>query len=169
MNFDTAKQAFEAYRQLQRRGIDVYLGWYEGYYTDLTQMRAAFTAVDVVLTIVIIISLYSLVSILFRQRKTQICRLKILGASDNVIAGIYCGTVIFLMLAVVLLATAIGIAFNYYFMGLCAVMLQYNFVSHFNVYAPFVAFAVFCLVTYLIWLVVNRRTKNKLASEIRYE
>ena len=170
MNFATAEQAFEAYRQLQTRGLETYIGWwYEGYYTDITQMRAAFTAVDAVLIVVIVIALYSLVSVLFRQRKTQICRLKILGASDTLVACIYCGTVILLMLAVVLLGTALGVGFNYYFMDLCAEMLQYDFVSHFTVYLPFVAFAVFCAVTFALWFAVNRRTKNNLASEIRYE
>ena len=170
LSFDTAKQAFDAYRQLQRKGLQVYIGWwYEGYYTDITQMRAAFTAVDAVLVIVIIFALYSLVSVLFRQRKTQICRLKILGASENVVTCVYCGMVILLMLAVVLLAVALGVAFNYYFMDLCAEMLQYPFVSHFAVYLPFVAFAVFCAITFVLWIAVNRRTKNNLATEIRYE
>ena len=170
MHFDTAKQAFEAYRQLKRRGIETYIDWfYEGYYSDITQMRAVFTAVDAVLIVVIVIALYSLVSVLFRQRKTQICRLKILGASDRLVAGIYCGTVILLMLAVVLLGTALGVAFNYYFMDLCAEMLQYEFVSHFTVYLPFAALAVFCVVTLVIWIAVNRRANNNLASEIRYE
>ena len=168
--FDTAKQAFETYRKLQTRGVNVEIDWFfEGYYTDILLMRAAYTAVDAVLVIVIIIALYSLVSVLFRQRKSQICRLKILGANDRLVAGIYCGTVILLMLAVVLLGTALGVAFNYYFMDLCAEMLQYEFVSHFTVYLPFVAFAVFGAVTFVLWLAIDRRTKNNLASEIRYE
>ena len=170
IDFDTAEQAFEAYRQLLRKGVNAEIGWfYEGYYDDITQMRAIFTAVDAVLIIVIVIALYSLVSMLFRQRKTQICRLKILGASNGTVAGIYCGTVILLTLAVVLLATALGIAFNYYFMDLCAEMLQYEFISHFNVYLPFVAFAVFSAVTFALWAAVNSRMKNNLATEIRYE
>ena len=170
LHFAKSKTAFDAYRRLARRGVEVSLGWsYEGYYTDIVQMRAAFTAVDAVLAVVTIVALYSLVSVLFRQRKTQICRLKILGASDSLVAGVYCGTVTLLMLAVVLLATALGVAFNYYFMDLCQVMLQYSFVSHFTVYLPFVAFAVFCAVTFVLWIAVNRRTRNNLASEIRYE
>ena len=124
---------------------------------------------DIVLAIVVIIALYSLVSVLFRQRKAQICRLTILGANDVTVAGIYCGIIIVLILAVVLLATALGVAFNYFFMDLCADMMGYAFFAHFNVYMPFVAFAVFGAIAFALWLVVNRHTKNNLATEIRYE
>ena len=169
-NMDTAKQNFETCRKLQAKGFDAHVGWiYEDYYNDIIQLRAVFTAVDVVFAIVIVVALYSLVSVLFRQRKTQICRLKILGASDATIAGIYCGIVIVLMLATVLLATALGVAFNNYFMDLCADMMGYPFVASFNVYAPFVAFASFGAITFALWMAVNRRMKNNLATEIRYE
>ena len=167
---DNAKQNFETCRKLQAKGFDAHVGWiYEDYYNDIIQVRAVFTAVDIVLAIVVLIALYSLVSVLFRQRKTQICRLKILGASDATVAGVYCGITIVLMLDVVLLATALGVAFNYFFMDLCTDMMGYAFFAHFNVYMPFVAFVVFGAIAFALWLVVNRHTKNNLATEIRYE
>lgn len=169
LTYSSSLEMFEVYRSLKREGVEVSLGWhYEGYYTDITQVRAVFTAVDVVLAIVIVIALYSLVSLLFRQRKTQICRLKILGASDRIVAFVYCGTVIILMFAVVLVATALGIAFNLYFMDLCEQLLQYTFLSHFNFFAPVISFGLFVAVTFALWTIVNAKTAS-LATEVRYE
>lgn len=165
--FTSASSLFDAYRKLQRKGFDMYAD-YDYLYENINVVQAIFTAVDIVFGIVTILVLYSLVSMLFRQRKTQICRLKILGASNKLVAGVYCGIVVTLLLAVVLFATAIGVGFNYYFMDLCEALFEFPFHTRFVVYAPFVSFGVFCVATYGMWALINRKT-SALATEIRYE
>ena len=168
MKFDTSAEMFAAARHLKARGFDVRpdFSWY---YENITEVQAALTAVVVMLGIVITVTLYSLISMIFRQRKTHICRLKILGATNRDVIAVYCGIIVVLLLCVVIVATALGIAFNLYFMDLCEQLLEFEFTARFNVYAPFIAFGAFCGVTYVLWLIVNRKTKASLAEEIRYE
>lgn len=168
MRFDTSAEMFTAARHLKARGYEVTPD-YSWYYENITEVQAVLTAVVVMLGIVIIVTLYSLISMIFRQRKTHICRLKILGATNGDVIAVYCGIIVMLLLCVVVVATALGVAFNVYFMDLCEQLLEFKFTARFNAYAPFVAFGGFCGVTFLLWLVVNCKTKTSLAEEIRYE
>ena len=166
---ENSTHMFELVRHFKKRGFEIFDFRFQWMYVNIMEVQAALTAVVVMLGIVIIVTLYSLISMLFRQRKTHVCRLKILGATNGDVAAVYCGIIIALLLCVVLVATALGIAFNYYFMDLCEQLLEFTFTVQFNVYAPFVAFGALCGVTYLLWLLVNRKTKASLAEEIRYE
>ena len=166
---ENSSRMFELVRYFQRHGLEVFDFNSQWMYDNITEVQAALTAVVAVLCIVITVTLYSLISMIFRQRKTHICRLKILGATNGDVVAVYCGIIVALLLCVVVVATALGIAFNVYFMDLCEQLLEFTFTARFNVYAPFVAFGAFCGVTYLLWLIVNRKTKASLAEEIRYE
>lgn len=166
--FNSSAELFSAYRKLQRKGVNL-SNEYDYFYKNINVMQAIFSAIDVIFAIVIVATLYSLVSMLLRQRKTQICRLKILGASDRLVAGVYCGMIIALLFVVVACATALGVGFNYYFIDLCEDLFEFHFTAHFNFVAPLVALTVFCGVTYLLWKLINYRTKSALATEIRYE
>ena len=166
---ENSSRMFELVRYFKRRGFEIFDFQSQWMYDNITEVQAALTAVVTVLCIVIVVTLYSLISMIFRQRKTHICRLKILGATNGDVIAVYCGIIVVLLLCVVIVATALGIAFNVYFMDLCEQLLEFKFTARFNVYAPFVAFGAFCGVTYLLWLIVNRKTKSSLAEEIRYE
>ncbi len=167
--FQNSKEMFSAFRNLKNEGLDMGSEfWY--LYDNITQMQAVFTAVTALLAIVIIITLYSLVSVLFKQRKTHICRLKILGATESTVMAIYCGIVIALLIVVSVLSTMLGIAFNLYFMSFCEQVLSFTFTANFNYLIPAISFIVLVFTVLLIWLFVKRKTKaQELAKEIRYE
>ena len=169
VEMDNSTHMFELVRYFQKHGFEVFDFRYQWMYNNITDVQAVLTAVVVVLCVVIVVTLYSLISMIFRQRKTHICRLKILGATNTDVATVYCGLIIAILLCVVIVATALGIAFNVYFMDLCQQLLEFTFTARFNVYSPFVAFGAFCCITCLLWLIVNCKTKASLAEEIRYE
>ncbi len=135
--------------------------------------QAFFGAVVLVLALMVIFMLYALISIFYRQRRSQICRLKLLGAPPGVIAGVYCTIAVMLVFIAVLIGSAVSMGFNVYFIGLCGQLFKRfssNFVSHFRPIVPLGVFAVLVLVTLLLYLHFNRKVKNTaIAQEVRYE
>ncbi|MDE7453705.1 MAG: ABC transporter permease [Clostridia bacterium] len=167
--FDNAEEMLSAYTTAKGKKLDCYCEG-DSYFDNITEMQIAFTAFAVLLAIVLIITIYSLVSMLFRQRKQQICRLKVLGATDGTVAGAYCGiTIIFLFFAIAV-ASALGLLFNLYFMDLCESIFEFPFTAKFGYIAPIVTFIASIGVVFALWFIINRKTKsNALAKELRHE
>lgn len=169
IQFASSEEMFKCYRVLLRADTDVYCNM-AYMYDNINEMQAVLTAVAVLLAVVIIIAMYSLVSLIFKQRREHICRLKLLGATNKTVAGIYCGIISLIMLLVCLLGTALGVAFNVYFMYICEHIFGFAFAPQFNFIIPVVTFAALIVVCILLWLMASRKLKqNSIAEAIRHE
>ena len=170
--FSHSKEMHSAYLGLQRAGVKSAMSS-ASFINSIGIAQAFFAALALVLGAMVVFMLYALISIFYRQRRSQICRLKLLGAQSGVIAATYCSIAIALVLVAVLLGSLFSMAFNVYFIGLCGRLFKRfsaNFVSHFRPVIPLGVFAALILVTLLLYLHFNRKVKNAaIAQEVRHE
>ncbi len=142
-------------------------------FDNIAMAKAFFGAVSGVLGAMVLFIEYSLIAIFFRQRRKQICRLKLLGATSGTIAMIYCSIAIVLVIISVVAGAAFSMAFNVYFMNLCGMLFNKfstNFVSHFRPVIPAILFLVLATFTMLLFFLVNLKVKNTaVAEEVRHE
>ena len=135
--------------------------------------QAFFFAVTFVLGILVLFILYSLIAIFYRQRKGQICRLKLLGATSHTVAAIYCSIAVLLVAVAVILGTLFSLAFNVYFIDLCGRLFKQfsaSFVSRFRPTVPFSVLIALSAFTVLLFFRVNHKIRNAaIAQEVRHE
>lgn len=178
INYPNSKTLNDAYKAISRKGISAYVSGVRldtrAYSYDLfgnvDLVEAFFMAVAFVLGLIIIFILYSLMSIFYRQRKSNICRMKMLGAKSGTVGGIYCSIAVALLLVAVAIGAALSIPFNIYFTNLCAQLFGFDFVAHFYFYVPVVFFVVMTAIALCIYALFNRKIKNAvIAQEVRHE
>ena len=145
-SFPDTKTLHDTYRRLEASGYGVELSALaERQFNNIALAAAFFGAVSGVLGAMVLFILYSLIAIFYRQRKQQICRLKLLGATSGTVAWIYCSIAVLLVVISVAIGTAFSMLFNVYFMNLCAQLFDKfssNFVSHFRPIIPFWLFLI---------------------------
>lgn len=169
IQYPSSEEMFNCYRALLRAGIEVNCN-FSWMYDDINEMQAVLAAVAALLVAVTIIAMYSLISLIFKQRKEHICRLKLLGASNAAVAGVYCGIISLIMLAVCLLGMAAGVGLNAYFMYICGYIFKYTFSPHFNFIIPIITFAALIIVCILLWFTATRKLKQgSIAEAVRHE
>ena len=172
-SFPDSRTQNEAYLSLVRSGVKITSRSPERQIDNISLAQAFFAAVSLVLGVMVLFILYSLIAIFFRQRKSQICRLKLLGARGRTIAAVYCTIAIGINFIVTVIGAAFSMLFNLYFMDLCASLFDIfsnNFVSHFRPIIPVLLFVGLSAFTILLFLFDNRRIKNTvIAQEVRHE
>lgn len=136
---------------------------------DLT--NAFFLAIAFVLGVIIVFILYSLMSIFYRQRKVNICRMKLLGARNSLITMVYTLIAVALVFFAVAVGSALSMMFNVYYLNLCKDVFGYeNFVSHFYPVIPLCLFVVLTACIFVIYIRFYRRIRGaSLAQEVRSE
>ncbi len=132
--------------------------------------EAFFGAIAFVLGLMVLFILYSLIAIFYRQRRTQICRFRLLGARSGLVARVYCTIALLLGAGATALGTAFSILFNKFFMGLCSDLFEWTFASHFYPAVPFALLLVICLFDLLLYAGYSVKIRNtRIAQEVRHE
>lgn len=172
--FTDAKTLHRTYLSLTHSGYGVTLsGTISAQISNIGMAQALFGAVTGVLAILVLFILYTLIAIFFRQRRAQICRLKLLGARNGVIAAVYCLIAIFLIVVAIVAGSAFSMAFNVYFIGLCGRLFRKfsaNFISNFRPVVPAFLLLFLTVYTLLLFFFVVRKIKNTaIAREVRNE
>lgn len=171
VSYPSARAMFGGYRALLHAGFSATVGNLLGnLYSSLTVMSALLWAVAALFFAVVFLLFYTLVSTLLRSRKKQICRMKLLGGRDGLIACVYCTIVIVLLAAVSLLAAGLGVWFDRYFMRLLASLFGFPFGARFEPLIPLAGFAALSLCSFLVWFSIDRRAAARTAAiEVRNE
>lgn len=178
INYPNSRTLNEAYKAMSRRGVDAYVSgvrvdtraYSYNLFGNVDLVEAFFMAVAFLLGLVIVFILYSLMSIFYRQRKANICRMKMLGAKSSTVAGIYCTVTVVLLIIAVAIGAGLSIPFNMYFTGLCTKLFGFKFIPHFYFYIPVCFFAALTLISLCIYAFFNRKIKNAvIAQEVRCE
>lgn len=129
-----------------------------------------FMAMSIVLSIMVFFILYSLMATFYRQRQVQICRLKLLGASNARIAVLYCLMAGMLVVVAVVVGVVLSMAFNLYFMNLCTTLFEASFNSHFYLGIPALLFVAMMAFIVLLYLGYQRKIANaQIAQEVKHE
>ena len=178
ITYSDSRSLNEAYKNITRRGVEAFTSGIRlvsyanktNIFSNVDLVEAFFMAVSIVLGIILTFILYSLIAIFYRQRKNNICRMKLLGAGSGTIAGIYCCIAIALVVLAVAIGSALSVVFNIYFMNLCTSIFGYKFASHFYFYIPLSLFAALTVISLCIYAHFNRKIKNTaIAQEMRHE
>lgn len=178
INYPDSKTLNEAYKAMTRRGVNAYVSglridtrsYSYNLFGNIDLVEAFFMAVALVLGLILIFILYSLMSIFYRQRKANICRMKMLGAKSGTVAGIYCSVTVVLLLFAVVIGAALSIPFNLYFTSLCEFLFGFEFAAHFYLYIPVCFFFAMTAISLCIYAFFNRKIKNAvIAQEVRHE
>lgn len=172
-SFPDSRAQNTAYNQLTREGFEIASRNPARPMENISLAQAFFSAISLVLGAMVLFILYSLIAIFYRQRKSQICRLKLLGAKGSTIAAVYCTIAIAINFIAVAVGTGFSMLFSIYFMDLCANLFSTfssNFVSHFRPIIPVSLFLALSAFTMVLFFVVNRKIKNTvIAQEVRHE
>lgn len=138
--------------------------------SNIDLAEAFFMAMAIVLAIMVFFILYSLIATFYRQRRQQICRLKLLGATTGKIAGVYCLIAGLLIIIAVGIGSALSIAFNVYFMNLCSMLFDSTFVPHFHIAVPLVLLVAMGLFMLLLYVSYQRKIADaEIAQEVKHE
>ncbi len=139
-------------------------------YQNIDLVRAFFSAIAAVLAITALFILYCLIAMFYRQRRTQICRMKLVGAREGTIAGIYCTVAVLLGTVAIALGTAGSVLFNLFFMRLCSYLFEWEFASHFHPIVPFELFATMVVFVLILYAIFSKKIKNaRIAEEVKHE
>ena len=143
---------------------------YTGYFDNIDLIETFFMAMTYVLSIMIFFILYSLIATFYRQRQVQICRLKLLGASNGKIAFVYCIIAIGLVLIAITVGVGLSIVFNNYFMNLCTRLFDSSFTPHFYAAVPTILLVSMLAFVTLLYGVYQHKIKNRqVAQEVKRE
>lgn len=140
------------------------------YFTYIKPIKLTLDSVTALFLAVMVVILYTLMTLFFRQRKSFICQLKLLGANDGTIFGIYLGIAVAIFLVVTAVSSGLGLLFNSYFMSLCETIFELPFRTTFSVLVPLISFAVLALITAVLFAISGRRIRSDvIAQEIKAE
>ncbi|MCH5163589.1 MAG: ABC transporter permease [Clostridiales bacterium] len=143
---------------------------FTAFYNNIDLAETFFMAMSIVLGIMVFFILYSLMATFYRQRQVQICRLKLLGASNAKIAALYCLMAGLLVVLAVVIGSVLSIAFNLYFTNLCTSLFGGTFTSHFYLGIPALLFAAMIVFIVLLYLGYQHKIANaQIAQEVKHE
>ena len=169
VHFKTSEEMFNSYLKLKDLGYNCNCD-YSSYYESFNIVRAVLISISALLSVVIIVAQYSLISILFRQRKFYICRLKMLGASEFLVSCVYIGVLMIILFFVSCVAAILGGVINAYFMSICERLFNFAFTIKYISWIPITIFLVSAFLSILLWYIVNKKIKQRAVAEaIRYE
>lgn len=171
VHFDSSMDMYNAYTALSRSGYEVALDlWVSSYFDNIYTITVFLIAAAVVFVLTSVVLMCALANICFRHRKAYICQLKMLGCNNSAIFCVYCGMALFALLAAAVVASLLALAFNSYFMGLCADIMGMQFATRFYAYISVAAFFVLAILTVAVYLLFSRKTMSAtVAQEIRHE
>lgn len=140
------------------------------YFSYITPIKLTLDSVALLFFAVMVVILYTLMTLFFRQRKPFICQLKLLGADSGTVLGIYLGIAVAIFLVVTAIASGLGMLFNSYFIYMCERIFDLSFRTTFSVLVPLISFAMLALITALLFAVSGRRIRSDvIAQEIKAE
>lgn len=114
--------------------------------------------------------LYALFSLIFRLRKTQICRLKLLGASNGTVASVYLAIALSVVCVAVAVATALSVPLGKFILDLCSRLFGIKYAFHFRVWIPLCLLGACLLLTAAVFAFFQRKiSRLPIAEEVRYE
>lgn len=129
-----------------------------------------YTAIALLLAAIVFFVLWALFALFYRQRKLQICRLKMLGAKNATVAGLYCAIACLIVVLAVGAGLGFSFLFNTYYLSACAAFFETPFTSHFHPLIPVAVFFGFAAVVLLLYASLAKRIGNtRLAEEVRHE
>lgn len=166
-----ATSAYSAYKKLAGKGYHTSAcEMAYNYFSMISPVEITLNTVAAIILSVIVVIIYTLLMVFYRQRKQFICLLKILGADNFTSAGVYFVIIFGILLLSVSLGTALGLAFNAYFINLCTSIFELPFTLNFNFLVPVISLLISCLIAVAVCIVSAIKTKNAtLANEIRCE
>lgn len=151
-------------------GIGQVSSWVTSYFSYITPIKLTLDSVALLFLAVMIVILYTLMTLFYRQRKPFICQLKLLGADNGTIFGIYLGIAVAIFLVVTAISSGLGMLFNSYFIYMCERLFELPFITTFSVFVPLISFAVLALITAVLFAVSGRRIRSDvIAQEIKAE
>ncbi len=167
--YNNAGETHRGYLAMKSAGLPAQVAA-ENLFENVSNARFFFGAVALVLGLMVLFILYSLIAIFYRQRRVQICRMKLLGAKSGMTAGAYC--LIACMLAVIAVAAGTfgSMLFNFYFMDLCTQLFEAPFASSFHIVVPAALLCGMLLFVLLLYAAFSVRIANtRIAQEIKHE
>lgn len=169
LDFDDSANLRQCYDRLKNGGYNPVLPpMVQLRFENIDLALSFFSAIAVVLAIVDLFILYSLMALFYRQRKQQICRMKMLGARNVVIAGIYCFVATVLVIFSTVLGSVLSIGFNRYYMQLCTLLFGTVFNATFRIALPLALFGVFIIFVLVLFAFFQRKIGNtRIAEEVR--
>lgn len=140
------------------------------YFRNIMPIKLTLDVAVALFFAVMVVIVYTLMTMFYRQRKPFICRLKLLGAGSGTVFGIYFGIAVAIFLVVTLISSGFGVLFNIYFMHLCETVFELSFRTTFSAVVPLLSFAVLTAFTALMFALSGRRIRSDIiAQEVKAE
>lgn len=140
------------------------------YFEIIQPVQLVLDAISVLILAVIVVALYTLMTVFFRQRKTLICQLKLLGGDNGTILSIYIGLAVAIILIATLLASLLGVLFNNFFLNFFESIFQLAFRATFNIFVPVISFFTLVALTSALFALSGKRIRSDIiAQEIKAE
>lgn len=137
---------------------------------NLALIRSFYGYLALLLGLMLLFVLYALFSLFFRERKGQMCRFGLLGATNAVIATIYCTIAVLAVVLSVAIASGFSVLLSKYLLGICTRVFGSQYAYHFRAWLPFsVAGAGILIAVAMFAVLAWRISRVPIAEEVRYE
>lgn len=137
---------------------------------NIALVQTLYGSLAALLGVMLLFVLYALITTFFRERKGQMCRFELLGATNAVIATVYCSIAVTLIILSVVLASGLSVLLSKHLLNVCTQMFGSVYPYHYRVWLPLsVAGAGSIVATAAFALTAWRRSRLPVAQEVRYE
>lgn len=157
--------------RLDRQGVPYVVNWtIRTNRENIALVQTLYGSVAVLLGVMLLFVLYALLATLFRERKGQMCRFELLGATKTVVATVYCAIAITLILLAVAVASALSVLLSRHLLGVCTQMFGSVYPYHYRVWLPLAVLGAGAALTMGTFAIISRRmSRLPVAQEVRYE
>lgn len=167
---DTAT-TISLWHDIQRCGIDASIdNALKSLYDNIMTVQTYYGSVALLLGATTVFVMCALFGLFLRERKGQICRFKLLGATNATVAGIYCAIAAAIIVIAVAVASGLSVLLSKYFLGICTQLFGVEYAYRFRVWLPLAM-----LGSYLLFAAANfvlmqwRVSRSPVAQEVRCE
>ncbi len=162
---------FALSQRLQRKGFDVELNWlFRDSFEHLNLMLSLYVALTALMLAMLFLAEYLLFSLIVRQRRTQICRYRMLGATNGTVSAIYLAICVSAVVLSCAIATLLSVWLSKYFLTLYDMLFNGEYIYRFRVWIPFSALAFeLALLLPLFALEMRRISRMRIAEAVRYD
>lgn len=168
LTWHTAQTFFEAWDISDRTlGIsDIMNKWWE----DMALVQSYYGSLALLLLALDIFLLYVLFTLFFRERKGHICRIKLLGATDITVTGVYLTIALAVVVLSALAASGLSVLIGKHMMRVCSDLFGVTYPYRFRVWQPLSLLGLSVVAaTVMFALFYKRISRLPVAEEVRYE
>lgn len=168
--YPTAKTVLDVYKTFgETAGLKI-SGILSEWMENIAVVQTYYSYLAILLGLLMLLLLYALFSTFYRARKTQMCRFKVLGATNTAVTAIYLTIALSVIVLSVLFASVLSVFLSKFLLDLCSRLFTVSYPYTFRAWLPLSLLGVCVVICIAIFILMQWRiSRLPIAAEVRYE